>query len=101
MLGIILGCSFLMNIFFGIISFSSIIYGCINYLKNGIIPSTCATMHYFGWNSAALYSSKYVGYNEIINGFLKTNCIYGSFELLCISLIFTWMISSAVDVLDW
>lgn len=95
-----LGIAILLNLLFGLLSFCSLIIGCFIYLKVGTVPSMHEALVYIGWNINKLYSSTFFGYNEIVQNFLETNFIYGSFELLFISLGITWGITWVVDFFD-
>lgn len=86
-----LGMAILLNILFAVLSFFSLIIGGYIYLKSGTVPPVHEALSFIGWNINKLYSPTFVGYNEIIQSFLQTNFIYGSFELLFISFGITWV----------
>jgi hypothetical protein len=86
-----LGMAIMLNLIFSILSFCSLVIGSYIYLKTGALPPMHEALSFLGWDISKLYSSTLVGYNEIIRGFLNTNIIYGSFELLSVSLIITWL----------
>ena len=95
-----LGLAILLNMLFGLLCFCSIIVGCFIYLKTGVVPPMHEALSFSGWNISKLYSSTYVGYNEIIQNFLETNFIYGSLELLFVSLGITWVADLVDSFLD-